>query len=395
MVAIGNSLPKVNFGIRGLVNRIRNLFKKKGRVVLLSPHSGQTSRGCVVISYLTWPFENGITSEKMRGHTNAGEVLVMAEIFRGLGFRVEVCDWDDEVYSPPRDAKVAIDIHGNLERWVLPDECLKVLHATGAHPTFQNQAESTRLQAVSKRRGVVLMPRRTSKPSRGAEVADHIVVLGNEFTGQTFRYAGKPITRIPISSAYQFHFLEKRDYSTACRRFLWIGSYGMVHKGLDLVLEAFEQMPELELTVCGRPEKEGDFYRLYEKELKHTPNIHFHGWVDMDSESFHEIARTHVSVVYPSCSEGGGGSVIHCLHAGMIPVCTSEASVDLNDFGVLICDGSVSSVKEAVQKIARMSVSELDERARKAWNHAQKNHTIAEFSRNYKRFAASLTENIT
>ena len=316
---------------------------------------------------------------------------MMAHAFMEMGFRVEVCNWDDINYIPPDDTKIAIDIHSNLERWKLPKDCIKVLHATGAHWSFQNEAESIRLDGVKIRRGVQLIPRRTAAPSRGTDVADHIVILGNEFTEQTFRFAVKPMTRVPISSAYEFPFPESRDYEMARKNFLWIGSYGMVHKGLDLVLEAFAEMPDLQLTVCGRPEKEEDYFRLYEKELKDTPNIHFHGWVDMASSEFSKIALTHASVVYPSCSEGGGGSVIHCMHAGMIPVCTREASVDLNDFGVLIREGSVSAVQEAVRKVASMSALEVGDRARASWEHVRAIHTREQFRNNYRAFALSLT----
>jgi glycosyltransferase involved in cell wall biosynthesis len=368
---------------------LRQLFQR-GEIVHFIPSKDMSPNGCVVISYINWPFEQEINVDRMRGHTNAGDVIDMAESFRNLGFRIEICNWDDANFTPPKDAAVAIDIHSNLERWKLPKDCIKVLHATGAHWSFQNNAELMRLEEVRGRRGVKLMPRRTAAPSRGADIADHIVILGNEFTEETFRFADKPITRVPISSAYEFPFPESRDYEKARKRFLWVGSYGMVHKGLDLVLEAFAGMPDLQLTVCGRPEKEEDFFRLYEKELKHTPNINFHGWVDMASSEFAEIALTHASVVYPSCSEGGGGSVIHCMHAGMIPVCTREASVDLNNYGVLIREGSVSAVQEAVRKVASMSALGVEHRARGSWEHARAIHTREQFRKNYRAFAQSL-----
>jgi glycosyltransferase involved in cell wall biosynthesis len=364
------------------------LFQKEQKIIEIKPIGAP--RGCVVISYIITPFVEGVLSPSTRGHTNAGEVYEMAMAYRALGFRVEVCNWDDTLYSPPRDAIVAIDIHSNLERWKLPKDCIKVLHATGAHWSFQNKAESMRLEGVRKRSGVALVPRRSAASSRAAECADHIVVLGNEFTTETFGFTGKTITRVPISSAYEFPFPERRDYEKARERFLWVGSYGMVHKGLDLVLEAFAGMPELELTVCGRPEKEEDFFQLYERELKHTPNIHFQGWIDMSSPEFLDIVGTHAAVVYPSCSEGGGGSVIHCMHAGMIPICTREASVDLNDFGVLIRDGSVSAVQEAVRKIASMNVSEVERRARASWSHVRAVHSREHFAKNYAVFASSL-----
>ena len=241
------------------------LFSVKKKVVRLPPQG--TSRGCAVISYITWPFMEGVDSPKMRGHTNAWEVTVMAQAFLDLGFRVEVCAYDDEAYLPPADCRVAIDIHGNLERWQLPVGCKKILHATGPHWLFWNHAELSRLIFVRKRHGVALRSQRQVKPSRGVEVADEVVVLGNEFTRGTFLFGGKPVVRIPISSAYEFEWPGARDFEKAKRRFLWVGSYGMVHKGLDLALDAFAGMPELELMVCGRREKEADFFNLYEKHL--------------------------------------------------------------------------------------------------------------------------------
>ena len=361
--------------------------------VVLNP-SGK-NKGVVAISYLAWPFKKNRIDSRSRGHTNAQEVLAMAKIFVELGFRVDVCDWENADYVPPGDCAIAIDIHGNLERWILPRECKKVLHATGAHWLFQNRAELERLEALRIRKGVALSSRRIVEPSRGSEVADHVTVLGNEFTMETFRFTGKPLTRIPISSAYAFSYPQERDQEKARRKFLWLGSYGMVHKGLDLALEAFAEMPELQLTVCGRPEKEEDFYNLYETELKKTANIHFQGWVDMSSPQFAEIARTHAAVIYPSCSEGGAGSVIHCMHAGLIPVCTTEASVDLGAFGISVNEGSVSAVRNACQRIAGMSPKEIGERSRAAWEHATKYHSLDAFADNYSRFAATLIDDLS
>lgn len=368
------------------------LFPPKKNVVRLQPKG--SSRGCAVISYITWPFLEGVDSPKMRGHTNAYEVMVMAQAFLDLGFRVEVCDYNDEFYRPPKDCKVAVDIHGNLERWELPEECLRILHATGPHWLFWNHAELSRMLSIQHRHGVALKPQRHVKPSRGVEVADEVVVLGNEFTRGTFLFAGKPVTRVPISSAYEFVWPEGRDFEKAKNKFLWVGSYGMVHKGLDLALDAFARMPELELTVCGRPEKEADFYRLYEKHLKHTPNIKLHGWLDMGSADFLEIARTHAAVIYPSSAEGGAGSVIHCMHAGLLPICTTEASIDLGDFGVHVETASVESVQNACRAVAGMSAGEVENRTRGAYKHVRQKHTRAKFEENYRKFAAKITDNL-
>lgn len=356
----------------------------------------EPSRGSVAISYLTWPFIVGLDEGKMRGHTNAFEVMEMAAAFQEQGFRVEICDWDNEEYTPPSDCRIAIDIHGNLERWdkELPAGCLRVLHATGPHWLAYNRGELDRIADLRDRRGVALTPRRQVSPSKAVEIVDRATVLGNQYTIDTFAFARKRFSRIPISSAYELPWPENRIMETARRKFLWVGSFGMVQKGLDLVLEAFAQMPELELTVCGRPEKESDFFRLYEKELTRTPNIQFQGWLDMGKDDFVNISRTHAAVVYPGSGEGGAGSVIHCMHAGLVPICTRETSVDLMDFGLLIKDGSVQAVQKACREFAAMTDDEVEIHARKSYEHVRRVHTREQFAKNYRAFAAELTKEI-
>jgi glycosyltransferase involved in cell wall biosynthesis len=377
-----------------MLERLKSIFgiTKNHKTVVLQGNA--PIRGSVAISYLTWPFQEDPLSPRGRGHTNAHEVLAMAQSFVDLGFCVEISDWNDATYTPPPNCRIAIDLHSNLERWsdTLHHSCKKVLHATGCYWKALNIAEINRIEDIRRRKGVVLKPRRQVAPTRAPEHADEITVLGNSFTSATFEFLGKPITRIPISSVYRFPFPEERNHETARRRFLWLGSHGMVHKGLDLVLEAFAGMPELELTVCGRPEKEDDFFRLYEKELKGTPNIHLHGWIDMASYEFREIAKTHAAIVYPSCSEGGAGSVIHCMHAGMVPICTREASVDLMDFGILIKEGSIQAVQEACREFASITPFEMESSARKSHDHVNRIHTREQFTKQYNDFALSILQ---
>lgn len=379
-----------------MLKRLASFLSRKKASPPVSLRPAGESRGSVVISYLAWPLREGWESPKARGHTNAFEVVVMAEAFRDLGFRVDVIDWDNTAYVPPSDCRIAVDIHANLELWhgKLPATCKRIFHATGPHWLFWNHAELTRLQGVRDRKGVALRPRRQVDPSRGVEVADHVVVLGNEFTRQTFLFGGKPVTRVPLSSAYEFEWPVNRDFETARRRFLWVGSYGMVHKGLDLALDAFAGMPDLELTVCGRPEKEEDFMRAYGKDLASCRNIRLHGWIDMATPAFAEMARTHAAVIYPSSAEGGAGSVIHCMHAGMLPICTTEASIDLEDFGIPVESATVAAVQRGCRMVAGMPAAEIEARSRRAYEHVRAVHTREAFRNNYRRFAASVAETL-
>lgn len=353
-------------------------------------------QGTVCIAYLAWPFREGFDSPRARGHTNAFEVVAMAEAWAREGFRVIVGDYRDPNFHPEKEARVVLDLHGRLEAWKaeMRGEPLLIHHATGCHWLEQNLAEMNRLIALRNRRGVTLTPRRQVASCRNAETAAFITCVGNEYTLQTYAFAGKPIRRIRLSSAFELQWPEGRHWNEARRRFLWMGSFGMVHKGLDLVLEAFAQLPELQLTVCGRPEKEADFFELYRRELTMLPNIRMAGWVSPDSKEFAEIARTHAAIIYPSSSEGGGGAVIHAMHAGLLPVCTREASVDLGDFGVLVTSGTVEAVRDAVMAVAEMAPPELEERARIGWDHVRRSHNRKSFRADYENFVTEVSRGL-
>ena len=165
---------------------------------------------------------------------------------------------------------------------------------------------------------------------------------------------------------------------------MWFGSLGFVHKGLDLVLEAFRDLPDLQLTVCGPIDTEPEFVAAFRQELFETPNIETRGWIDIASREFVELANQTAAVVFPSCSEGGGGGVITCMHAAMLPVVTPEASVDVEDFGVVIDDASVAGVKDALLSVSRMSAEELTARTRRAYELVRSQHTRESFAKTYR-----------
>ncbi len=150
-----------------------------------------------------------------------------------------------------------------------------------------------------------------------------------------------------------------------------------MQKGLDLVLEAFVQMPAYHLTVCGPVERDKDFEQVYYHELYHSSNIHTYGWIDVGSPEFVELANSCVGLVYPSCSEGSSGVVKTCLHAGLIPLVSYESGVDVSDdVGVILHNCSIEEIKDSVQRIFSLSTQKLKQMPRNACEYARANHTM-------------------
>jgi len=363
----------------------RRLRRIEDRVVALEP--GGEPRGRVLLSYIVDPFLLPPGAEPSHDHTHDWECREMALAWLEAGYGVDAIHWTNTDFEPDREYQVLIDPRLNLERLGprLGPQCLKVLHAETAHHAFHNAAQRRRLAALAGRRGVELPPNRLIEENRAIEHADAVTFLGNAFTAGTYAFAGKPMLRVPISNPFLYPFPEDKDFAAARRRFLWFASGGLIHKGLDLVLEAFAGAPELELTVCGPVAREPAFERAYWRELHRTTNIRVAGWVDVAGEAFRELARSRLAAVYPSCSEGGGGSVVTCMHAGLIPVVSREASVDVApECGVVLEEASVEGVRRAARSLAARPPAELRETARAAWAFARERHTRERFAERYR-----------
>lgn len=367
----------------------RILFVLQGRVVHLSPKN--TSRGAVLLSYTTLPFID-LREKILDAHTNRWECRDIAQIFLDFGYSVDIIDFENTSFKPKKQYRYFIDVGTNMERLAptLGSACTKIYHATGTYWSFQNKAEEERLLNLEKRRGMHLTPRRILPSSRAAEIADVITLIGNDFTESTYRHIQKQIVRIPISTTHTFPSPISKNFEVARNNFIWFGGAGAVHKGLDLVLEAFANMPEYNLTVYGKLESEKDFIDAFNKELFHTKNIQMKGWIDPGSTEFKEVANTSLSIIYPSCSEGTAGSVVLAMHAGLIPIVSKESGVNVEDFGIQLKENTVGTIEETVRSLSAEPESILNKRSLKAWEYANSRHTRKHFDTVYRAFIARL-----
>jgi glycosyltransferase involved in cell wall biosynthesis len=385
---------------------IKTIFRKFGieitrytpssyeQVVSLKPKNN--SRGNVLLSYILEPFLIKPGESLPNTHNHYWRSLQMAETFLELGYCVDVMDYRNRTFIPKKEYAFFIDVRRNFERLspFLNKDCVKIFYIDTAHILFHNAAEARRLLELRQRKGITLCPDRIAIPNLAIECADFAFTHGNDFTISTFRYANKPIYRVPQSSCAEYPWPDDKNYDICKNNFLWFGSHGFVHKGLDLVLDAFAEMQHYHLYICGPIQKEKDFEKAYFKELHETSNIHTIGWVDVNSPEFLEITKKCLALVNPSCAEGGAGSVITCMHAGIIPIASYESGVDVTeDFGMILKDCSVETIKKTVTMISGLPTEKLKQMSRKAWEFARENHTREKFADEYKKVIIEIIKN--
>ncbi len=378
-------------GLRRSIKRAIRTAKDVDRRVFTLPAVGN-ERGRVLLAYIVRGFFEAPDSVILRSHTHYWESMEIAKAWAEQGFRVDVIDNYNDDFRPaaPYDvimgARMALEPMSNR----IKGSPLKILHADTCHWLTSNGAQFRRLAGIQERRGVSLEPRKLIEVNRALEVADAVTVLGNEFTIASYGYGAVPTHRVPLSSVSESPWRD-RDWEKARRSFVWFGSQGLVHKGLDLVLEVFAKMPDLTLYVCGPIEEEKDFVAEYQTELYETSNIHTIGWVDVKGARWAELVQACGAVVFPSCAEGGAGSVLACMHAGLSPVVTASASVDVEkEAGVLLIDDTVSGLVEAVAAMATEAPAVRETRSRMAWEQVGRTHTRNAFSSRIREVVATL-----
>jgi glycosyltransferase involved in cell wall biosynthesis len=344
-------------------------------VVSLCPKGANT--GNVLLSYDVLPFLAKNDDPLFNSHNGYVESLQIATTFLDLGYCVDVINYNNDKFLPKKNYSLFVGMERNFERLskLCSDDCIKVLYMVWAHWAFHNSSQYERILALKQRKGIVLKPRRQHVPTLAIENADYAITIGNEFAANTCSYANKPIFHIHNLTTAVYDWPADKTFDACQNNFLWFGGSGLIHKGLDLVLDAFRELPNHHLTICGPLDEEEDFKKSYYKELFETANIHTIGWVDVKSPEFIKIANSCIGVICASCSENAPGSIIVCMHAGLIPIVSYESSLEVGDYGIILKNCSVDTIKDTIQMVSSLSKEELKSRARKAWEYARANYT--------------------
>ena len=339
--------------------------------------TGQAKRA--LLSYITTPFRLSPDDPHDVQFSNIGIARSIVRVLNELGYIVDVIEWTDTKFLPCKHYNLFMGHGGhNFERIArnLSPETVKIYFSTGIYWKESNQREAERFKWLEQRRSVHLPFDRwiICREEYANKSADGIICLGNQAAKNS--YSKFPLVINLNNTTYHDGRYErtKKDFASARRNFLFFAGSGNVHKGLDLLLEAFVQT-DAHLYICQ--EISPEFYKVYRHELEDYPNIHLVRSVPMRSPQFYYLVDRCAFVIYPSCAEGQPGSVVECMHQGLIPVLSREANIDTNDYGITLNTCSIEEIIKVAQNLLQQPpewVKEMSSRTRKA--------AITDFSEN-------------
>ena len=331
-------------------------------------------------------------SPQFRLHQNRWRAVQIARLLGEFGFIVDVADLGDvrdHRFKPSRRYEVIVSVRSEDQCFEsrMTRDALRVFLATTIAHTAHNRNVLRRHQMLWERRGRSIEHRRRYwEQLPFVESADAIIAVGNSSMLETWG-------EISPAKLYSFNnhgyddtrfVFETRNFVNARKHFFFFASGSQIQKGLDLLLEIFPRHPELHLYVCSGFAGEPDFCECYKKELFETPNVHPVGWIEVNGPRFYELAEKCAFIISPTCSEGQPGCVVQCMWAGLIPVVTREANLDVEDFGVMLADDSLDEIERVILELAGMPEDWYRERSRAARKAAEERYSEVEFFRRWR-----------
>ena len=169
---------------------------------------------------------------------------------------------------------------------------------------------------------------------------------------------------------------------------MWFGSWGAIHKGLDILLDVFKGLPTAKLYIAGLQSSEKWLLDGY----RQCDNIVDLGFLDVRSAEFLELMTKISYCILPSASEAMSTSVLTCMRHGLIPVITPACGIDVEGYGYLIEDYHVEAITMLV--IALMQVPEKERYRRKqaVFADANEKYSLETFSNKMRDFVRSFAE---
>jgi hypothetical protein len=344
----------------------------------------------VLVSYISKPFES---KNSNFSHTNIKEAQAIVSILNDLDYKIDIIDYNFKLNLDFSKYDLIFGFGETFEESFFDSNFngKRIYYATGAHVNHQNIAEIRRVIEFNKVKNVKLIPKRIIPWtwSMSTNLCDALIVIGNSWTSSTYKiYYDLPVFEINASGAFQnFPVLPFRDIDKTRKSFLWFGGSGLIHKGLDICLDFFSKHSEFNLHICGP--KEDDFFKIYEKELQFA-NIHYHGFVNSESDFFKEIVIQCLFSIMPSCSEGQSTALLTTMGTGLIPIATKETGIDIEKYGFLLESISVNAINTIISKIETLSDDNLLELSEFTFKEIHKLHSIDNFKKSLKKIISNI-----
>jgi hypothetical protein len=353
-------------------------------------YSSSNNQKKAVVCYLTTSYIKDWESNNI-GRTQPFEILAIAKVLGDAGYSIDIIDCNDTKSLPYLKEKNYDLIFGFGETFYQltqkHPEAESILYMTEHHPDFADREEKKRIAYFyerHKKKARIVRSGNFYKSHYFNQLYSHVITMSE--VEPFLKEYQTPFTLFPTGVLNDNFSFSQKDQKKARKHFLWLGSYGAVHKGLDLLLDVFENRDDIILHIAGLSKED-------EKLLnpKKKTNIINHGYINIKTDTFLKVVETCSFVILPSCSEGCSTAITTGMLHGMIPIVMKDAGFNrLQENTIFLNDYKVAYIDQKLTEISAKSILELEHFSESIYKFAHKNFLPDYFERNFKKIIETI-----
>lgn len=265
----------------------------------------------------------------------------------------------------------------------------RVLYLTEKHPQFSRIKEKERLDYYNRRHKKIFDYSRTGLYYKDEDFnnLDSIVYIGDPSDSHLIPVPLPKYSIYPTGLINDNYQSKNRNVSTSKKKFLWFGSLGAIHKGLDLLIDVFKNLPDSTLYIAGLGKLEEKMLPEY-RDMKNIINV---GFLKVNSSTYLDIVHCCSFVILPSCSEAMSTGVITCMNHGLIPIITKETGFHFKDFGYELSDFRIETISKTVKECSNLENDLILEQHKSVYNYSITNFSAEKFQDNFSKILRKIS----
>lgn len=336
-----------------------------------------------LVCYIPYVYYQKGNDAYLDQHQSHREAFVIDEVLASMGYNVYHQTFCYDKPLPDIDFQLIFGLEPLFckacEKY---PNAKKIYYATGAYYEHQNNMIYRLTDEFNAKHNTKIPYRRTVKAHNSCQVADKILQIGSSYTIETYPEDIRKKISLIHQSSQAIRTVEKIKYAPE-NEYFFMSSSGNMLKGVPQMIECFSKHPELTLHILGY--MEDDVIDTLKDII--TPNIHIHGFMNVNSQEYIDIINRCNFTIYPSGSEGMPGAVLNSMRNGLIPISTKWASFDeIHGYGYVMNNVSIDEIEQGIEWSLSLSCEDVSTKKMKCAKYINDTYNLESFEREIKEF---------
>jgi len=253
-----------------------------------------------------------------------------------------------------------------------------IIYITENNPAISSINERVRIDRYNKKNNKSAKLERTNIYFKSGTITRHNAAI---VLGDLDSFCNEPIKKYslcPTGFLNQEYPKLLNRLERSNRSFIWMGTNAPIHKGLDVLIEAFSDMKEYDLHIIGMSSEQLKKYGIIASQ-----NIKIHGFLNIASKEFADLVKICSFIILPSCSEAMSTSVLTGMRHGLIPMVLPDIGMNgiPYDLRITLRGYMPNELKIDIKNASNIETNILRELSRKVYNYANDVYTIERFAK--------------